>query len=109
MIRKLLRKLMGEDLTKGEELYHKINLSIILLSFVAFVTLYFFLPEEIPVLHEGDKLIYIPSILGVLLAPVILAVIHFTLAIQKRVNKLSSILLGGLSVGVFIYYLTMIG
>lgn len=109
MIRKLLRKLMGEKLTQGEALYDRINLIIIVISFIAFGCLYFVLPEEIPVLHEGDKMIYIPSLLGVLLAPAILAVIHFTLKIQKRVNKLSSFLLGGGAIGLFVYYLTMIG
>ncbi len=109
MIRKLLKNMLGDGLTQENDKYQKINYFIIVISFVAFGCLYFFLPEQIPVLHQGDKLIYIPSLLGVFLAPALLAVINFTLVIQKRVNKFNTILLGVVSAAVFVYYLTMLG
>ncbi|WP_156470600.1 hypothetical protein [Streptobacillus notomytis] len=54
-IRELLRKFFGMKMTEYNERYAIYNIMIIVCTFFAFAILYFFLPDVIPVLHQGSK------------------------------------------------------
>ena len=107
-IRKFLKKILGENLTKDNERYATYNLAIILVSFCAFFSLLFFLPETIPVLHQGSKAIYVPSIIGVFRPPAEIIIMELTFAVQKRINKFNTFLLGIIAIGSFAYYVSLI-
>ena len=94
-IRKFLKKILGENLTKDNERYATYNLAIILVSFCAFFSLLFFLPETI-------------SVIGVFIPPVVIIIMELTFAVQKRINKFNTFLLGIIAIGSFAYYVSLI-
>ncbi len=108
MIRELLKKVLGSEFTTSEDKYQKINVCLIVLSIILFGILYFFLPESIPALNRGSEMIYIPKLFGVLLVPVVLAIIDFTLVIQKRTNIISTASMGILTCVLLVHYINMI-
>ena len=57
MIRKLLKNLLGNDFTESNERYAKINFTIIFLMFIISAIMLLFLPEQLPIIHEGLRLI----------------------------------------------------
>ena len=66
MIRKLLKNLLGNDFTESNERYAKINFTIIFLMFIISAIMLLFLPEQLPIIHEGAKTYNVPSILGII-------------------------------------------
>lgn len=106
-IRKLLRKFFGMKMTEYNERYSIYNIVIIACTFFICSTL-FFLPDVIPVLHQGSKQIYIPKLVGVFIPPVILVCIEFTFVLQKRINKVNTIILGIISIVSLVYYIGLI-
>ena len=79
MIRKLLKNLLGNDFTESNERYAKINFTIIFLMFIISAIMLLFLPEQLPIIHEGAKTYNVPSILGVWLFPVLALVINLSI------------------------------
>lgn len=84
MIRKLLKNLLGNDFTESNERYAKINFTIIFLMFIISAIMLLFLPEQLPIIHEGAKTYNVPSILGVWLFPVLALVINLSFIKQKK-------------------------
>lgn len=107
MIRSLLRKIAGENLSNQEEKYAKINIITILLMFVVSFVMLFLLPKEIPILHDGDVNYNVPTILGVWLVPVIAVIMNFTLIKQNRLNVFNTILFVIMLLGSTFYYITL--
>ena len=90
MIRKYLERILGENLTKSKTVNAKINFVIIIIMFVISAVMLFFLPEEIQLIHEGNKNYGIPSVLGVWLMPAIGLVNNLLLIKQKRLNNFNN-------------------
>lgn len=108
MIRKLLKNLLGNGFTENNEKYAKINFAIIAVMFIISAVMLFFLPEQLPIIHEGAKTYNIPSILGVWLFPLIALIINISFIKQRRLstaNSVAFVILGGIMVG---FYITMI-
>jgi hypothetical protein len=108
MIRGLLKKLLGKSYTENNEKYIKISFAINILMFIISAVMLFFLPEQIPILHEGAKNYNVPSILGVWLFPILALVIIFSLIKQNRLSKLNTAIFGILCIAVTVYYISMI-
>ncbi len=83
MIRKILRNLLGDEFTENNEKYAKINFLIIIVMFIISAIMLFFLPDQLPIIHEGTQTYNIPSVLGVWLFPVIALIINFSFIKQK--------------------------
>ena len=94
MIRKLLKNLLGNWFTESNERYAKINFTIIFLMFIISAIMLLFLPEQLPIIHEGAKTYNVPSILGVWLFPVLALVINLSFIKQKRLSPINSIAFG---------------
>lgn len=108
IIRSLLKKMVSDSEGEEQKKYFNYNIIIILVSFIAFFGIYFFLPDQIPVLHEGSKSILLPKLLGCLLPPVFMIGVNLTFVLQRRISKLNTIILGIIFIASFIYYVTLI-
>lgn len=108
MIRKILRSLLGNAFTESNEKYAKINFGIIILMFIFSAIMLFFLPEQLPIIHEGNQTYNIPSTLGVWLFPVIGLIINFSFIKQKRLSPANSIAFGILAVIMIGFYITVL-
>lgn len=108
MIRELLKKMLGKNFTESNQEYIKINFAINILMFIISAVMLIFLPEQIPILHEGAKNYNVPSILGVWLFPILGLVINFSLIKQKRLSKLNTIIFVILCIAMTVYYISMI-
>lgn len=108
MIREIIKKVLGENLSKQNKKYVKVNVVTIILMFIVSFAMLFFLPKEIPIIHEGSINYPIPTILGIWLVPVIASVMNFTFIKQKRMNIINSILLIAMLILSTYYYFTLI-
>jgi hypothetical protein len=108
MIRELLKKILGNNFTENNKNYIIINFAINILMFIISAVMLFFLPEQIPILHEGAKNYNVPSILGVWLFPILGLVINFTLIKQNRLGKLNTLIFAILCIIMTVYYINMI-
>lgn len=107
MIVKLLKSLLGENFTESVEKYAKINFAIVILMFVTSGIMLFFLPEQLPILHNGATEYPIPSYLGVWLLPIIALLINISFIKQNRLSKMNSLLFGIAFIGMIVYYITL--
>ena len=108
MIRKLLKKMLGSNYTENNATYIKINFAINILMFIISAIMLLFLPEQIPILHEGAKNYNVPRILGVWLFPILGLVINFSLIKQNRLGKFNTFVFVILCVIMTGYYINMI-
>lgn len=108
MIREIIKKFLGENLTKQNKKYVKVNAVTIVLMFIVSFAMLFFLPKEIPIIHEGDIHYPIPTILGIWLVPLLACVMNFTFIRQKRMNIINSISLIAMLMLSTYYYFTLI-
>lgn len=106
--RKLLNSLLGDSVTESNVRYEKLNIIIILASLICFSILLYFLPEEIPVLHQGEKMIFIPSKIGAFLPTIVLTLIHITFKLQKRTSKFNTIVMIIFFIASFVYYMSFV-
>ncbi len=107
MMSKLLKNLLGEKFTESDEKYAKINFSIVILMFITSGVMLFFLPEQLPILHNGSIEYPIPSYLGVWLLPMIALFINISFIKQNRLSKINSLMFGIAFIGMIIYYITL--
>ena len=105
MIRQLLKNLLGNDFTESNERYAKINFTIIFLMFIISAIMLLFLPEQLPIIHEGAKTYNVPSILGVWLFPVLALVINLSFIKQKRLSPINSIAFGIIAIIMTVFYI----
>ena len=108
MIVKLIKNLLGENFTESDEKYAKINFAIVLLMFVASGIMLFFLPEQLPILHNGATEYPVPSYLGVWLLPLIALLINISFIKQNRLSRVNSLIFGIAFIGMIVYYITLI-
>lgn len=108
MIRKFLSRFIEENENGSEKKYVLINGAICALIVVISIIAYGFLPPEIPILHEGAKNIYIAKEIGIWMLPICAIVLNVLLYIQKRLNKLSSLIMVGLALFTVYTYVSML-
>lgn len=108
MIRKLIRNILGENYTKNNEKLARVNFGIILLMFLVSGIMLLFLPEQIPILHNGATEYPIPTTLGVWLFPIIALVINISFIKQNRLSKMNSIIFAVLLVAMTAFYISFI-
>lgn len=108
MIRKFLKNVLENDFTESNEKYAKVNFFIILLMFLTSAIMLFFLPEQLPIIHEGSKIYNIPSYLGVWLFPVLSLIINLSLIKQKRLSPVNSIAFGIFAVVMLSFYISVL-
>ncbi|AEY67390.1 hypothetical protein [Clostridium sp. BNL1100] len=108
MIRRLLKKILGNNYNENNASYIKINFAINILMFIISAVMLLFLPEQIPILHEGAKNYNVPSILGVWLFPILGLVNNFSLIKQKRLGKFNSFVFVILCIIMTGYYINMV-
>lgn len=107
MIRRFLKNILGENLTENNEKLAAINFSIILLMFVISGVMLFFLPDQIPILHNGATDYPVPSVLGVWLFPIIALIINITFIKQNRLSKMNSAIFGILLIVMLMFYFSV--
>ncbi|MDE7327216.1 MAG: hypothetical protein K2N63_13240 [Lachnospiraceae bacterium] len=108
MIRKLIKSILGENFTKNNAKLASVNFGIILLMFLVSGIMLFFLPEQIPILHNGTTEYPIPTTLGVWLFPIIALVINISFIKQNRLSKINSIIFAVLLVAMVAFYFSFI-
>jgi len=107
MIRKLLKKILGEISTKNNAKLASVNFGIILLMFLFSSIMIFFLPEEIPILHNGATEYPIPTTLGVWLFPIIALIVNISFIKQNRLTKMNSIIFAVLLLIMVVFYISL--
>ncbi len=90
MIRKLLKKILGENFTENNAKLATVNFAIVLLMFVLSGVMLFFLPEQVSILHNGDTQYPLPSVLAVWLLPTIALIINIGFIKQKRLSAMNT-------------------
>lgn len=108
MIRKLLKNLLGNDFTESNERYAKINFAIILLMFIISAIMLFFLPGQLPIIHEGAKTYNVPSVLGVWLFPVLALIINLSFIKQKRLSPINTVAFGIIAIIMIAFYISVL-
>lgn len=108
MIRKLIRNILGENYTQNNAKLASVNFGIILLMFLVSGIMLFFLPEQIPILHNGAAEYPIPAALGVWLFPIIALVINLSFIKQNRLSKMNSIIFAVLLVAMTAFYISFL-
>lgn len=108
MIRKLLKKILGENFTQNNAKLASVNFGIILFMFLFSGIMIFFLPEEIPILHNGATEYPIPTTLGVWLFPIVALVINISFIKQNRLTKINSIIFAVLLVVMVGFYISLV-
>ena len=110
MLRKLLKKLLGENFTENNLKLLKINYLIIILLFIFSGVMLKFVPSEIPMQWNADGSVNysLPSIIGIWLGPVILLVVNLSLTKQKRINILNTAVIVCVSIVIAGLYLSLI-
>ena len=108
MIRKLLKKSLGENFTKNNTKLASVNFGIILFMFMFSGIMIFFLPEEIPILHNGATEYPIPTTLGVWLFPIVALIINVSFIKQNRLTKMNSIIFAAIFVIMAVFYISLI-
>lgn len=107
MIRKLLKKILGESFTKSNAKQASVNFGIILFMFLFSGIMIFFLPKEIPILHNGATDYPIPATLGVWLFPIVALIINISFIKQNRLTKMNSIIFAVLLVVMVVFYISL--
>lgn len=107
MIRKLMKNILGENFTKNNAKLASVNFEIILLMFLVSGIMLFFLPEQIPILHNGATEYPIPATLGVWLFPIIALIINLSFIKQNRLSKMNSIIFVVLLVVMTTFYISL--
>lgn len=107
MIRKLLKKSLGENFTKNNTKLASVNFGIILFMFMFSGIMIFFLPEEIPILHNGATEYPIPTTLGVWLFPIVALIINVSFIKQNRLTKMNSIIFAAIFVIMAVFYISL--
>lgn len=108
MIRKLLKKLLDWNFTKNNAKLASVNFGIILFMFLFSGIMIFYLPEEIPILHNGTTEYLIPATLGVWLFPIVALIINISFIKQNRLTKMNSIIFAALLVVMVVFYISLI-
>ena len=108
MIRKMLKNILGKNFTKNNAKLASVNFGIILFMFLFSGMMLFFLPEEIPILHNGATEYPIPTILGVWLFPIIALIINMSFIKQNRLTKVNSIIFAVLLVVMVAFYISLV-
>ena len=108
MIRKLLKKMLGNEFTDNNERNAKLNFLIIGIMFLISAIMLLFLPEQIPIIHQGDQYYNVPSILGVWLVPTIALLMNLSFIKQRRLSLLNSIVFIFLAIVMTFLYCTWI-
>ena len=106
MIRKLMKNILGENFTQNNAKLANVNFGIILLMFLVSSIMLFFLPEQIPILHNGATEYPIPTTLGVWLFPIIALIINLSFIKQNRLSKMNSIIFALLLVAMIAFYIS---
>ncbi len=106
MIRNLMKNILGENFTKNNAKLASVNFGIILLMFLVSGIMIFFLPEQIPILHNGATEYPIPTTLGVWLFPIIALIINISFIKQNRLSKMNSIIFAVLLVVMIAFYIS---
>ena len=78
---------------------------VIFLMFIISAIMLLFLPEQLPIIHEGAKTYNVPSILGVWLFPVLALVINLSFIKQKRLSPINSIAFGIIAIIMTVFYI----
>jgi uncharacterized membrane protein len=99
---------MGEKFTENDEKYAKLNFVIVILMFIVSAVMLFFLPEELPILHNGATQYPVPSYLAVWLFPIIALLVNISFIKQNRLSKMNSLIFGIALIGMVVYYITLI-
>ncbi len=107
MVRKILKSMLGDNLTENNEKLAMVNFGIILIMFVVSAVMLFFLPEQIPILHNGATNYPVPSVLGVWLFPLIALIINMTFIKQGRLSKMNSAIFGILLIVMLMFYFSV--
>lgn len=105
MIRKLLKKILGENFNQNNANLAGVNFGIILLMFLFSGIMIFFLPEEIQILHNGATEYPIPTKLGVWLFPMVALIVNISFIWQNRLTKMNSIIFVVLFVIMAVFYI----
>lgn len=106
MIRKYLKKLLGESYNENNEKLAILNFSIVVLMFVVSAIMLFVLPSEISILQSGGTYYPIPTVLGVWLFPVISLLLNVLLIKQKRLSKMNTAIFVILFIVMMVAYCT---
>ena len=91
MIRQLTRKMLGDAWTKNNARLAAVNFALILLMFVLSGIMLPFLPAELSILHSGDTVYPLPSILAVWLFPMVALLINVGFIVQKRLSLFNTL------------------
>lgn len=86
----------------------KVNLLIIAGMFIVAIFFLKKLPDQIPIMHDGPRQIYVNSMLGVFLIPAIALGTNILLSLQKRLYPFHSIIYILALLGMSFYYYTLI-
>ncbi|MDE7177039.1 MAG: hypothetical protein K2O59_04425 [Lachnospiraceae bacterium] len=108
MIRKFMKNILGENFTQNNAKLACVNFGIILFMFLVSGIMLFFLPEQIPILHNGAIEYPIPSALGVWLFPIIALIINISFIKQNRLSKINSIIFAVLLMVMIALYISFI-
>lgn len=108
MIRKMLKNILGGNFTENNAKLASVNFGIILFMFLFSGIMIFFLPEEIPILHNGATEYPIPTTLGVWLFPIIALIINMSFIKQNRLTKVNSIIFAVLLVVMVAFYISLV-
>lgn len=105
MIRKLMKNILGENFTQNNAKLASVNFGIILLMFLVSGIMLFFLPEQMPILHNGATEYPIPTTLGVWLFPIVALIINISFIKQNRLSRMNSIIFAVLLVAMIVFYI----
>lgn len=108
MIRKLMKNILGENFTQNNAKLTSVNFRIILLMFLVSGIMLFFLPEQIPILHNGATEYPISTTLGVWLFPIIALIINISFIKQNRLSKINSIIFAVLLMAMIAFYINLL-
>lgn len=112
MIRKLIRKLLGDNLTDDNSHLASVNFVIVLLMFIISAVLLAFLPDAIPMQWQMDGTVSytLPSYIGVWAIPIIGLAVNLSLIRQNRLSIASTVgigILGAAMSGLYAFIIIM--
>ncbi len=108
MIRKLIKNIFGENYTQNNAKLAGVNLGIIFLMFLVSGIMLFFLPKQIPILHNGAAEYPIHTALGIWIFPLTALVINISFIKQNRLSKMNSIIFAVFLVAMTAFYISFI-
>lgn len=107
MIRKLLKNILGDNFTKNNSKLAGVNFGIILFMFLFSGIMLFVLPEQIPILHNGETEYPVPTVLGIWLFPIISLIINISFIKQNRLTKINTIIFAVLLIIMIAFYISL--